>query len=81
MLLFVPFTSKRPPISLRAVYAATGNVCTTKEREVCEQKDSAFAVAQYRASGSVNGVITDLLANVGVSLFALSSGVVMMGLP
>ncbi|XP_016368440.1 centromere protein K-like [Sinocyclocheilus rhinocerous] len=53
-----------------------------REREISGQEtDSAFAVAQYRAPGSVKGEITDLLANAGVPLFASSPGVEMMGFP
>ncbi|KAI2668432.1 Centromere protein K [Labeo rohita] len=53
-----------------------------RERLISGQEtDSAFAVAQYRAPGSVKGEITDLLANAGVPLFASSPGVEMMGFP
>ncbi|KAL1282261.1 hypothetical protein QQF64_001064 [Cirrhinus molitorella] len=53
-----------------------------RERVISGQEtDSAFAVAQYRAPGSVKGEITDLLANAGVPLFASSPGVEMMGFP
>lgn len=53
-----------------------------REREISgRETDSAFAVAQYRAPGSVKGEITDLLANAGVPLFASSPGVEMMGFP